>query len=112
MAIPAELRAWTQRVRAEASAGQALSAYIWCVSGKGPFNWWLHTIGKTDTDQCGCEVVIIGTHVVEECLDLEEHRSQIDGERPTAAGGQRRAITGIENFLEIFFFHVFKFFAT
>ena len=34
---------------------QALSAYTltWCVSGKGPLNWWLHRIGN---DQCSDDI--------------------------------------------------------
>ena len=33
---------------------QALSAYTWCVPGKGPLNWWLHKIGKANMGQCRC----------------------------------------------------------
>ena len=61
---------------------KALSAYTWCMSGKGPFNGLLHRVGKAVTDWCGCGAVMTGTHththIVEECPELEGHQSQID----------------------------------
>ena len=83
---PAGLRAWSRRVRAEARGGngngligwcrKSLSAYTWCRSNKGPQNEWLHRIGKADTDKCKCGEVMTGTHVVEECPELDQWRLQ------------------------------------
>src|SRR5258706_10075429 len=59
---PSGLRAWARRVRAEARGGggervlgwyhKAVSAYTWCVTGKGPQRKWLHKIKKSECD-CG-----------------------------------------------------------
>ena len=78
----AGLRAWARRVRAEARGGsgdlgllgwcrKARSAYTWFRSNKGPQNEWLNRIGKADPDKCRCGEVITGTHVVEECPELD-----------------------------------------
>lgn len=32
---------------------QALSAYTWCFTNRGPPNSWLHKIGKAEADKCG-----------------------------------------------------------
>ena len=53
---------------------KALSAYTWCRVNKGPQNEWLHRIGKADTDKCSCGEVMSGTHVVEECPELDQWR--------------------------------------
>ena len=81
---PVGPRAWARRERAEARGGngkgllgwsrKAMSAYTWCRSNKGSQNEWLHRIGKTDTDKCRCGKVMTGTHVVEECPELEQWR--------------------------------------
>ena len=81
---PAGLRAWARRERAEARGGngngllgwcrKALSAYTWCRSNKGPQNEWLFKIGKADSGRCQCGEVMTGTHVVEECPELEQWR--------------------------------------
>ena len=81
---PARLRAWARRARAEARGGngngllgwcrKALSAYTWCRTNKGPQNEWLFKTGKAESDKCRCRAVITGTHVVEECPELDQWR--------------------------------------
>ena len=52
-----------------------MSAYVWFRTNKGPQNEWLFKIGKSDTDRCKCgEEAITGTHVVEECPELDQCR--------------------------------------
>ena len=82
---PAGLKAWARRVRAETRGGgngngllgwcrKALSAYTWCRTNKGPQNEWLFKIKKTDNDSCKCGKTMTGTHVVEECPELDQWR--------------------------------------
>ena len=84
---PVRLKAWARRVRAEARGGgnngllgwcrKALSAYTWCRNNKGPQNEWLFKIKKKDTECCKCgEPAMTGTHVVEECPELDQWRSR------------------------------------
>ena len=87
---PAGLRAWARRERAKARGGsgqgilgwhrKAVSAYTWCVTGKGPQNKWLHKIKKTDTPDCRCHQEQTGRHVVEECRLLTEARGLVEKE--------------------------------
>ena len=82
---PAGLKTWARKVRAEARGGsgngllgwcrKALSAYTWCRTNKGPQNEWLFKIKKKDTESCKCgELKMTGTHVVEECPELNQWR--------------------------------------
>ena len=81
---PAGLKAWARRVRAEARGGsgigilgwcrKAVSAYTWCRTNKGPQNEWLFKIKKSDTESCKCGEKTTGTHVVEECPELNQWR--------------------------------------
>ena len=95
--MPAGLRAWLGRVRAEARGGngndllgwsrKALSSYTWCRSDKEPQNGWLHRIGKSDTDKCRCGGgTMTGVYGVEGCPELEQWRPRkadgLSGERP------------------------------
>ena len=77
------LKAWARRVRTEVRGGgngngllgwcrKALSAYTWCRTNKGLQNEWLFKFKKTDTDSCKYRKTIIGTHVVEECPELDQ----------------------------------------
>ena len=88
---PAGLRAWARRERAKARGGngegilgwhrRAISAYTWCVTGKGPQKKWLHHIRKTDSPTCGCGPLDqSGEHLVEECRLLAEGRRLVEQE--------------------------------
>ena len=81
---PGRLRAWARKERAEARRGKwdgllrwcrkALSAHTWCRTNKGPQNDWFK-IKKTDTESCKCGAPkMTGTHVVEECPELDQWR--------------------------------------
>ena len=81
---PAGLRAWARRERAEARGGngngllgwcrKALSAYTWSHTNKGPQNEWLFRINKAESDKCKCGERMTGTHVVEECPEMNQWR--------------------------------------
>ena len=86
---PAGLRAWARRERKEARGGggegvlgwhrKAISAYTWCVTGKGPQRKWLHHIKKTDSPICGCgPLEQSGEHLVERCELLAEGRKLVE----------------------------------
>ena len=125
MVTPAGLKAWARRVRAEARGGnrngllgwcrKALSAYTWCRTNKGPQNDWLYKIKKTDTESCkrGSKTMT-GTHVVEECPELDEWRPRkaVWKEWREALGG--RAVSKKEaeeegDLLGAFFYRVYEF---
>ena len=87
---PAGLRAWSKRVRAEARGGsgegilrwhrKVISAYIWCVTEKGPQRKWLHRIKKSDTPDCDCHQEQTGRHLVEGSKLLAEARGLVERE--------------------------------
>ena len=53
---------------------RALAAYTWFRTGKGPYEQWIHKIGKAEDPSCPCGALIqSGEHIVWQCrLDLDE----------------------------------------
>src|SRR5258706_8313252 len=127
---PAGLKAWARQVRAEARGGgnsngllgwcrKALSAYTWCRTNKGPQNEWLLKIKKSDTDECVCGKTMTGTHVVEECPELEQWRPrkavwkdwrEALGGRAVSRGKEKEEEE--EDLLGSFFYRVYEFLFT
>ena len=108
---PAGLRVWARRVRAEARGGngngllgwcrKALSTYTWCRTNKGLQNEWLFKME-----------VMTGTHVVEECPELDQWRPRraVWREWKEASGG--RAVSKKEeeeDLLGAFFYRIYEF---
>jgi len=57
---------------------QALAAYTWCRSNKGPQRSWLHKVRKSpnpDCPECGGEE--IGEHIVFKCPGHQEERRKL-----------------------------------
>ena len=125
MVTPAGLRAWARRMRAEPRGGngngllgwcrKALSAYTWCRTNKGPQNEWLFKIKKTDTERCKCgSKTMTGTHVVEECPELNQWRPRraVWKEWREALGGRAASKKEEEDLLEAFFYRIYEFLFT
>ena len=95
---------------------KALSAYTWCRTSKGLQNEWLFKIKKMDTESCKCgSKTMTGTHVVEECPELDQWRPRraVWKEWREALGG--RAVSKKEaeeegDLLGAFFYRVYDFF--
>ena len=63
---------------------QALSAYTWVRTDKGPLATWLHHIGKATSPQCKCgHPLQDGTHVTFHCPLLQEDRTHLLRSRNT-----------------------------
>ena len=62
---------------------QALSAYTWARTNRGPFKYWLHKIGKADSPNCpACDHhAQDGFHVTFQCPALAHHRNRLMGAR-------------------------------
>ena len=121
---PAGLRAWARRERAEAKGGggngllgwcrKALSAYTWCRTNKGPQNEWLFKIGKAGSDKFKCGEAMTGTHVVEECPELDQWRPRraVWKEWKEALGGRavsKKEAEEEEDLLGAFFYRIYEF---
>ena len=132
------LRAWSRRVRAEARGGswggilgwhhRAVSAYTWCVTGKGPQRKWLHKIKKSDTPVCHCHKEYqehpqeqSGEHLVEGCQLLAEARRPVERDELRVWGSRHAHKKGKgpvepekekdkeEDSLELFFSNIYEF---
>ena len=96
-----------------------MSAYTLCRSNKGPQNEWLHRIGKKDTDKCRCGEAMTGTHVVEECPELNQWRPrraewaewrEALGRRAREKEKEKDAAEEEEvDLLEVLFYHIYEF---
>ena len=58
---------------------QATSAYTWVRTNRGPLQYWLHHIGKSDSPLCVCSPPTIqdGHHVTFLCPHLDTERQRL-----------------------------------
>jgi len=85
---------------------QALAAYTWCRSNKGPQRSWLHKIGKVpnpDCPECGEEET--GEHIVFVCPGHHQERRKLgeirewkDLDKPMMKGEEGNRYDAVEDF--------------
>jgi len=85
---------------------QALAAYTWCRSNKGPQRSWLHKIGKApnpDCPECGEEET--GEHIVFKCPGHHQERRKLgevrewkDLDKPMMKGEEGNRYDAVEDF--------------
>ena len=76
--IPAGLRAWARGVRAEARGGNGNGLLGWCRKALPAYTWCQSDTECMATQDrqggCKCGEVMTGTHVVEECSEIDQWR--------------------------------------
>lgn len=66
-----------QRCQVAYGAGQALSAYIWMRTERGPQRKWLFTIGKDEDSHCQCSATAQSSnHITFDCP--RHHRQRVE----------------------------------
>ena len=100
---------------------QALSAYIWMRTNKGPQRSWLHRIDKAETKACDCgHPEQDGTHITFFCHIHDQDRTRLIGARTEDTwealdlpidirdenSGRQEYFDGVEAFFQYFFAHL------
>ena len=99
---------------------QALSAYTWMKTNKGPQRQWLFHVRKVDTPFCPCSpttTIQSGDHLTFSCPLLRQARRSLIGNRSTWAdldlprwiGEGTRDPKDREDGVELFFSHLFRY---